>query len=63
MSLLEVKPKRIFYIGCDQLTLSMAIVLSIHALHLGRIVSSQKRWWQFKQDVPIESNRQQLDFL
>jgi len=33
-SLHEAKPKRIYYIGCD-----MAIIFSIHALHLGRVVS------------------------
>jgi hypothetical protein len=39
LSLPKVKPKQIFYIGRDQLTPSMAIVLSIHALHLGRVVN------------------------
>ncbi len=38
MSLLEVKPKQMFYIGCDQLTPSMAIILFVHALHFGRVV-------------------------
>jgi hypothetical protein len=41
----------------------MAIIFSIQALHLGRIVSGRKHWWQFKQDVAIESNQQELDFL
>jgi hypothetical protein len=35
ISLLKAKTKTIFYIGCDHLTLSMAIVLSIHALQFG----------------------------
>jgi hypothetical protein len=34
MNFLEVKPKIIFDIGCDHLAPSMAIILSIHALHL-----------------------------
>jgi hypothetical protein len=33
MNLPKTKPKQFFYIGCDQLTPSMAIILSIHALH------------------------------
>jgi hypothetical protein len=41
----------------------MAIVLSIHALHLGRVVNNQKHQGQFKQDIPIESNKKELDFL
>jgi len=41
----------------------MAIVLSIRALHLGRIMSGQKHWQKFKQDVPIENNPQELAFL
>jgi hypothetical protein len=40
MSFLEVKPKIILNIGCDDLAPSMAIILSIHALHLQRLVSS-----------------------
>jgi len=36
ISLLKAKTKTIFYIGCDNLTLSMAIVLSIHALQFGK---------------------------
>ncbi len=38
-NLLEVNPKTIFDIGCDHLAPSMAAILSIHALHLGRVVS------------------------
>jgi hypothetical protein len=34
----------------------MAIVLSIHALHLGKVVSILMDGQQFKQDIPIESN-------
>jgi hypothetical protein len=41
-SLLKAKPKQFFYIGCGQLTPSMAIILSVHALHLGRVVNGQK---------------------
>ncbi len=58
----KAKPKWIFYIGCDQFTPNMTIVLSVHALHLGRVVSIQMDWQQFKQDVPIKSNKQELDF-
>jgi hypothetical protein len=45
MSFLEVKPKIILKIGCAPLAPSMAIILSIHALHLQRLVSSQKHRW------------------
>jgi hypothetical protein len=34
MSLLEIKPKIVFDIGCDHLAPSMPTILSIHALHL-----------------------------
>ncbi len=34
MSLPETKPKTIFDIGCDHFAPSMAIVFSIHDLHL-----------------------------
>ncbi len=34
MSLLEAQPKIIFNINGDHLTPNMAIILSIHALHL-----------------------------
>jgi hypothetical protein len=33
-SLLETKAKNIFDIGCDDLGPNMAILLSIHALHM-----------------------------
>jgi hypothetical protein len=56
MSLLEAKPKWIFYIGCDQLTPSMAIILFIHALHLGKVVKIRMDGQQFKQDIPVESS-------
>jgi len=56
MSLPKIKPKQIFFVGCDQLTPSMAIVLFVHALHLGRVVNIQMDKQQFKQDVPIENN-------
>jgi len=39
-SLLEAKPKTIFDIGYDHLTLSMAMVLPIHALHLQKPMKS-----------------------
>jgi hypothetical protein len=57
-SLPEIKPKQKNYIGCDQLTPSMTIVLSVHALHLGKVVNIQIDGWYFKQDVPIKSNWQ-----
>jgi hypothetical protein len=61
-SLPETKPKQFFHISCDQLTPSMGIILSIHALHLGRVVSIQMDRQQFKQDIPIKNNQQKLDF-
>jgi hypothetical protein len=54
-SLPKAKPKRIFYISCDQLTPSMAIVLFVYALHLGKVVNNRKDQRQFKQDVPIKT--------
>jgi hypothetical protein len=48
MSLLETKPKIVFDISCDHLAPSMAIILSIHALHLRRPMNSWKHGWQFK---------------
>jgi hypothetical protein len=62
-SLPKAKPNRFFYIGCDQFTLSMAIILSIHALHFGRVVSGQKHRRQFKQNIPIKSNQKEFNFL
>ncbi len=56
LSLPEVKPKQIFYIGRDQLTPSMAIILSIHALHLGRVMNIWMDGQQLKQDISIKSN-------
>ncbi len=46
MNLPKSKPKWIFYIGYDQLTPSMVIILSIHDLHLGRVVNGRKYWQQ-----------------
>jgi hypothetical protein len=43
-SLSKVKPKIIFDIGCDHLAQSIATILSIHALHLGGVVSIWKQW-------------------
>jgi hypothetical protein len=63
MNLSEAKPKWISYIGCDQLTLIMAILFSVHALQLGRVVSGWKYLWQFKQNIPIKNNWQELDFF
>jgi len=57
------KPKTIFDISCDDLAPSMAIIFSIHALHLGKLVSSQKHGWQFEKEISIESNQQELNFL
>jgi len=34
VNLLKVKTKTIFYVGCDDLGLSMAIIPYVHALHL-----------------------------
>jgi len=34
----------------------------VYALHLGRVVSIWMDGRQFKQDIPIESNWQELDF-
>jgi hypothetical protein len=39
MSLPKAKPKLFFYITCDQPTPSMVIVLFVHALPSGRVVS------------------------
>ncbi len=50
----EVKPKMIIDIGYDHLAPSMAVVLSIHALHLRKHVRSQKHGWQFEKDISIE---------
>jgi hypothetical protein len=42
MSFFEVKLKIILDIGCDHLAPRMAIIFSIHALHLQRPVHSRK---------------------
>jgi hypothetical protein len=34
MNLPEAQTKTIFYVGCDDLRPSMAIILFVHALHL-----------------------------
>jgi hypothetical protein len=39
-SLPKTKPKQIFDNGCDQLTPSMDVVLFVHVLHLGRVMSN-----------------------
>jgi hypothetical protein len=54
-SLPKAKPKQKIYIGCDQLTPSMAIVLFVHALHLGKVVNIRMDGQQFKQDIPIKN--------
>jgi hypothetical protein len=54
----EAKPKTIFDISCDHLAPNMAIILSIHALHLQRLVSNRKHGWQFEKEISIESNQQ-----
>jgi hypothetical protein len=43
MNLSKIQPKIIFNIGGDHLTLSMAVVLSIHALHFQRAMSVRKQ--------------------
>jgi hypothetical protein len=53
----EAKPKTILDIGCDHLTPSMAIILSIYALHLQRPMHNQKHGWQFKKDISISSSK------
>jgi hypothetical protein len=50
-SFCKVKPKIVFNIGCDNLTPNMAIIFSIHALHLQRLVCSWKHEWQFKKNL------------
>jgi hypothetical protein len=52
----EVKPKIILNMGCDHLAPSMAIILSIHALNLQRLVCSRKHKWQFEKDISIENS-------
>jgi hypothetical protein len=42
MSLLEAQPKNNFNIGCDHYAPSMAIILSVHALHFQRAMSIGK---------------------
>jgi hypothetical protein len=55
-SLLETKPNIIFDIGCDHLAPRMAIILSIHALYLQRLVNSWKHRQQFEQKIFIKNN-------
>jgi hypothetical protein len=55
-SFLETKPKTIIDIGCDHLASNMAIIFSIHALHLRRLVRNQKHKGQFEKDISIESS-------
>jgi hypothetical protein len=45
MSLPKAQPKTIFNIGGDYFTPSMAIVLSVHALNFGRVMSIGKQRW------------------
>jgi hypothetical protein len=52
-SLSKAKPKNVFDINCDDLAPSMAIIISIHALNLQMLVSSQKHGWQFEKDISI----------
>jgi hypothetical protein len=52
-SLLETRPDIIFDIGCNHLAPNMAIILSIHALHLQRLLNSWKHWQQFEQKIFI----------
>jgi hypothetical protein len=56
-SFLEVKLKIILNIGCDHLAPRMAIIFSVHALHLQRPIHSQKHmWWQLENYISIENN-------
>jgi hypothetical protein len=64
MSFFEVKFKTILDIGCDHLAPRMAIIFSVHALHLQMPYYSRKhRWWRLEKDISIESNQQELNFL
>jgi hypothetical protein len=63
MNLPKAKPKIAFDIGCDQLAPSMAIVLFIHALHFAKAYDESEATMEFEQDIPIKSNRRELDFL
>jgi hypothetical protein len=55
-TLLETRPNLFFDMGCDHLAPNMAIILSIHALHLQRLVNSWKHQWQFEQNILIKNN-------
>jgi hypothetical protein len=59
----KAKAKIILDIRCDDLPPSIAIILSIHALHLQRPMRSWKHEWQFENDISIESSRQEMNFL
>ncbi len=63
MNFPKPKPKTIFDIGYDNLAPSMAIILSIDALHLQRPMHNRKHMWQFKKDISIENSQQKLNFL
>jgi hypothetical protein len=54
MNFPKTKPKTIIDIGYEHLAPSMAIIFSIHALHLQRLVRSQKHGWQFKKNISIK---------
>jgi hypothetical protein len=41
-SLLKIRPNLFFDMGCDHLAPNMAIIFSIHALHLQRLVNNLK---------------------
>jgi hypothetical protein len=56
MSFLKAKPKIVLDISCNHLAPRMAIIFSIHALHLQRLVRNQKHEWQLKNDISIESS-------
>ncbi len=45
----------IFYVCYLDLTPSMVIMLLIHALHLSKMSYWLSQWWEFKENVAIES--------
>jgi hypothetical protein len=58
---LEAKPKQFFTLVVT--SFFQAWPLYFPCLHLGRVVSIQMDGRQFKQDIPIERNWQELDIL
>jgi hypothetical protein len=60
-NLLNVKTKIIFDIGCDGFRPNVAIILSIHALHLQRRQIIRRQGRHFEQNVTIECHGQKKD--